>query len=243
MTCNVLMGTLNPTHSLSQWRCWAQVRAELSVQEMLQLNCQCILLTAAVVAGCHGNVSVFILALASCGFLLISSKRFQSIDDLPVHSRQGSLLPCPSEWSSLLRTRLVVAVSFRAEQFAQDEARCCRVLQSGAVRSGRGSLLPCPSEWSSSLRTRLVVAVSFRAEQFAQDKARPSERSSKPVQVLPCLKTVSSWCSSVTWSSLKWCSPFFAHSILKMLTTICVHNIPPHLRYVATLPRNTLASD
>jgi len=139
---------------------------------MLQLNCQCILLTAAVVAGCHGNVSVFILALASCGFLLISSKRFQSIDDLPVHSRQGSLLPCPSEWSSLLRTRLVVAVSFRVEQFAQDEARCCRVLQSGAVCSGRGSLLPCPSERSSSLRARLVVAVSFRVEQFAQDKAR-----------------------------------------------------------------------
>ena len=152
---------------------------------MLQLNCQCILLTAAVVAGCHGNVSVFILALASCCFLLISSKRFQSIDDLPVHSRQGSLLPCPSERSSLLRTRLVVAVSFRVEQFAQDEARCCRVLQSGAVRSGQGSLLPCQFAQDEArccrvLRSGAVCSgqgSSFRAEQQACASTAMSQNS------------------------------------------------------------------
>ena len=33
---------------------------------------------------------------------------------------------------------------------------------------------------------------------------------------------------------------FFKHDILILLALECMHNIPPHLSYVATLPENTL---
>jgi len=45
--------------------------------------------------------------------------------------------------------------------------------------------------------------------------------------------------SSMTQSSLNRSSQFLEHNILKILDSKCMHNFPPHLSCVSTLPENT----